>query len=99
MDSPSSKLISDRYTAVTCCVGAILHLVQQLRLPPPIGHLPGDVTPSGAQQRADVTLSRDGGHYSVTFHRHVILLLSLQLLVVAGLTIEQFRALDHQPIV
>jgi hypothetical protein len=33
----------------------MLDLIQQPRLPPPIGHLPGDVTPAGARQRADVT--------------------------------------------
>lgn len=37
------------------CVGAILDKAQQPRLPPSIGHLPGDVTPAGARQHVVTT--------------------------------------------
>jgi len=54
-------------------VGAILDTAQQPRLPPSIGHLPGDVTPAGAPQHvvtpchvmAAITLSRS---INTSFH-------------------------------
>lgn len=40
---------------MSICSGAMLDQIHQPRLPPSIGHLPGDVTPAGARQRVDIT--------------------------------------------